>query len=251
MSGFAKYTHKDNFRLKERPSYRKGQGADPIKSFVARSYATYSQNADRIRDARFAKSNELNRDYAIRNKREQMLSKAYMTETDPVKLAGLHGRLRAKMSRSDGALSSAMPYVYKTKFNDPRRNKRSASGGGSAGAQSSVAVMSPQARTQPVSPSPTKNEFAHSSPSVASKTEGAGFSIARKTGNKSTREGFDKKLAGQNQMYKTAPQMTTRQKTYTEMIPTPETWAMQQRRNAMSPQKTPTRHWKTVTNKGK
>ena len=116
MSGFAKYTSKDNFRLKERPSYRRGQGADPIKSFVARSYATYSQNADRIRDARFAKSNELNRDYAVRNKREQMLSQLYMTERDPVKLQGLHGRIKAKMSRSDGALSYALPYAYKTKF---------------------------------------------------------------------------------------------------------------------------------------
>ena len=122
MSGFAKYTHKDNFRLKERPSYRRGaRGVDPLKTFVVRSYATYSQNADRIRDARFAKSNELNRDYAIRNKREQMLSEAFMTERDPVKLAGLHGRLRMKMSRSDGALSNAMPYVYKTNFNDPRK----------------------------------------------------------------------------------------------------------------------------------
>ena len=116
MSGFAKYTSKDNFRLKERPSYRRGQGADPIKSFVARSYATYSQNADRIRDARFAKSNELNRDYAVRNKREQMLSEAYMTERDPVKLQGLHGRIKAKMSRSDGALTYALPYAYQTKF---------------------------------------------------------------------------------------------------------------------------------------
>jgi hypothetical protein len=125
MSGFAKYTSKDSYRLKERPSYRRGQGADPIKSFVARSYATYSQNADRIRDARFAKSNELNRDYAVRNKREQMLSEVYMTERDPVKLQGLHGRIKAKMSRSDGALSYALPYAYKTKFNDPRRNKPS------------------------------------------------------------------------------------------------------------------------------
>ena len=116
MSGFAKYTSKDSYRLKERPSYRRGQGADPFKSFVARSYATYSQNADRIRDARFAKSNELNRDYAVRNKREQMLSQLYMTERDPVKLQGLHSRVKMKLSRSDGALSNAMPYAYKTKF---------------------------------------------------------------------------------------------------------------------------------------
>jgi hypothetical protein len=65
---------------------------------VASSYDTYSQNADRIRDARFAKSNELNRDYAARNKREKMLSEAYMNERDPVKLAGLHGRFKLKLS---------------------------------------------------------------------------------------------------------------------------------------------------------
>ena len=167
MSGFAKYTSKDNFRLKERPSYRRGQGADPIKSFVARSYATYSQNADRIRDARFAKSNELNRDYAVRNKREQMLSEAYMTERDPVKLQGLHGRIKAKMSRSDGALSNAMPYAYKTKFNDPRRNKRSASKGSSAGASASVELMEPEVSTQPVAPSPAQDTGAHMAPSPA------------------------------------------------------------------------------------
>ena len=174
MSGFAKFTHKDNFRLKERPSYRRGQGADPIKSFVARSYATYSQNADRIRDARFAKSNELNRDYAVRNKREQMLSEAYMTETDPVKLQGLHGRLRAKMSRSDGALSSAMPYVYKTKFNDPRRNTQTKTrskspfvnkirqqvGGGGRSSNS------PMKKRTPVPSSPNPPERYKPSPSV-------------------------------------------------------------------------------------
>ena len=230
MSGFAKYTSKDNFRLKERPSYRRGQGADPIKSFVARSYATYSQNADRIRDARFAKSNELNRDYAVRNKREQMLSEAYMTERDPVKLQGLHGRIKAKMSRSDGALSYALPYAYKTKFNDPRRNKRSASKGSSAGASASVELMEPEARTQPVAPSATSAQNDHSPPTVVSKTEGAGFAI-RRPGNKSTREGVDKKLAKDNQMYKNAPSITTRQQSYTEMAPTPENWALQQQRN--------------------
>ena len=149
MSGFAKYTSKDNFRLKERPSYRRGQGADPIKSFVARSYATYSQNADRIRDARFAKSNELNRDYAVRNKREQMLSQLYMTERDPVKLQGLHSRLKMKLSRSDGALSNAMPYAYKTKFK-------------------------PQTNPHSKPPSPKSPRNAHSSPN-ASQTTGAGF----------------------------------------------------------------------------
>jgi hypothetical protein len=233
MSGFAKYTHKDNFRLKERPSYRKGQGADPIKSFVARSYATYSQNADRIRDARFAKSNELNRDYAVRNKREKMLSEAYMNETDPVKLAGLHGRLKAKMSRSDGALSSAMPYVYKTKFNDPRRN-RSVSKGSSAGASASVELMEPEARTQPVAPSATVAKNDHTPPSVGGKTDGAGagFEVKRKT-----RQGNDKKIANDNQMFKNAKSILTRNQSLTEMAPTPENWEQQQRMNFLSPEK--------------
>ena len=122
MSGFAKYTSKDNFRLKENPFYRKGaRGPDPIKSFVARSYATYSQKADRIRDARFAKSNELSRDYAVRNKSEQMLSQAYMTERDPVKLKGLHGRLKLKLSRTGGAMSDGNVKVITAPFR-PRSN---------------------------------------------------------------------------------------------------------------------------------
>ena len=122
MSGFAKYTSKDNFRLKGNPFYRRGaRGPDPIKSFVARSYATYSQKADRIRDARFAKSNELSRDYAVRNKREQMLSEAYMNETDPVKLKGLHSRLKLKLSRTGGAMSDGTVKVITAPFR-PRSN---------------------------------------------------------------------------------------------------------------------------------
>ena len=230
MSGFAKYTSKDNFRLKERPSYRRGQGADPIKSFVAKSYATYSQNADRIRDARFAKSNELNRDYAVRNKREQMLSEAYMTERDPVKLQGLHGRIKAKMSRSDGALSNAMPYAYQTKFNDPRRNKRSgkssaraSQGSGSARAsQGSVQIMNPQTSTQPVAPSATVAQNNHTPPSVEGKTDGAGA-------GKKKRLSVDQRMAQENQLLRYARPNITRQQTYTERLPTPEAFEEQQR----------------------
>ena len=143
MSGFAKYTSKDNFRLKENPFYRKGaRGPDPIKSFVARSYATYSQKADRIRDARFAKSNELSRDYAVRNKREQMLSEAYMTERDPVKLKGLHGRLQLKLSRTGGAMSDGNVKVITAPFR-PRSNA-------------------------PVAPTPSQQPASHGSPSASS-----------------------------------------------------------------------------------
>ena len=143
MSGFAKYTSKDNFRLKENPFYRKGaRGPDPIKSFVARSYATYSQKADRIRDARFAKSNELSRDYAVRNKRERMLSEAYMTERDPVKLKGLHGRLKLKLSRTDGAMSDGNVRVITARFR-PRSNA-------------------------PAAPTPSRQPTSHDSPSASS-----------------------------------------------------------------------------------
>ena len=231
MSGFAKYTSKDNFRLKERPSYRRGQGADPIKSFVARSYATYSQNADRIRDARFAKSNELNRDYAVRNKREQMLSEAYMTERDPVKLQGLHGRIKAKMSRSDGALSYALPYAYKTKFNDPRKGSsaRASQGSGSARAsQGSVQIMNPQATTQPVAPSATVAQNNHTPPSVEGKTDGAGA-------GKKKRLSVDQRMAQENQLLRYARPTITRRQTYTERQPTPEAFEEQQRMNAQSP----------------
>ena len=232
MSGFAKYTSKDNFRLNERPTYRRGQGADPIKSFVARSYATYSQNADRIRDARFAKSNELNRDYAVRNKREQMLSEAYMTERDPVKLQGLHGRIKAKMSRSDGALSYALPYAYKTKFNDPRRNKRSGKSSARA-SQGSVQIMRPSANTTPVAPSATVASNDHSPPTVASNTDGAGA-------GKKKRLSADQRMAQENQLLTNVQPTITRQQSYTEMPPTqrqltPEGFEEQQRMNAQSP----------------
>ena len=162
MSGFAKYTHRDSLRLKERPYYRR-RGVDALHTFVNNSMANYESNANRIRDARFAKSNELNRDFAIRNKREQMLSEAYMTERDPVKLAGLHGRLRMKLSRSDGALSTEMPYVYKTKFKAPK--KVSTSSGGSAQAPMSAVRFAPENDPQSVAPTPEKRKDKHSSPS--------------------------------------------------------------------------------------
>ena len=39
MAGFAIYTQNYNTRLKDTPFYRKGaRGADPLKSFVAKSH---------------------------------------------------------------------------------------------------------------------------------------------------------------------------------------------------------------------
>ena len=123
MAGFARYTQNYNTRLKDTPFYRKGaRGADPLKSFVAKSHVNYTQNASRIRDMRFARSNELDKDYALRSKREDMISTTYANEKDPVKLAGLHGRMRMKLSRTGGALSDGMPQVVKLKPNHYGRN---------------------------------------------------------------------------------------------------------------------------------
>jgi hypothetical protein len=188
MTGFEKYTHKDSLRLKERPYYRR-RGVDALRTFVNNSMANYESNANRIRGARFAKSNELNCDFAIRNKREQMLSEAYMTERDPVKLAGLHGRLRMKLTRSDGALSSEMPYVSKTKFKAPKQ--ASTSSGGSTQAPMSAVRFAPENDPQSVAPVATEDKGKHLKPDVA---DGAGFSIKRRQQTK-TRNSADNKIS--------------------------------------------------------
>ena len=148
-----------------------------------------------------------------------------MNERDPVKLQGLHGRLRAKMSRSDGALSYAMPYAYKTKFNDPRKRSsaRASQGSGSARAsQGSVQIMNPQATTQPVAPSATVAQNNHTPPSVEGKTDGAGA-------GKKKRLSVDQRMAQENQLLRYARPNITRQQTYTERLPTPEAFEEQQR----------------------
>jgi hypothetical protein len=45
-----------------------------------------------------------------------MLSQAYMTERDPVKLKGLHGRLKLKLSRTGGAMSDGTVKVITAPF---------------------------------------------------------------------------------------------------------------------------------------
>ena len=50
-----------------------------------------------------------------------MLSQAYMTERDPVKLKGLHGRLKLKLSRTGGAMSDGNVKVITAPFR-PRSN---------------------------------------------------------------------------------------------------------------------------------
>jgi hypothetical protein len=115
-----------------------------------------------------------------------------------------------------------MPYVYKTKFDDPRKKSSARA------RQGSVQIMASQARTQPVAPSATASKNAHSSPSVASRTEGAGA-------GRKKRMSVDQRMAQENQMFRNARPTITRQQTYTERQPTPEAFEEQQRRNAQSP----------------
>jgi len=49
---FAARTSRNDYRLFERPDYRKS-GADPIQSFAGEMAERYRQNATKIRDARF------------------------------------------------------------------------------------------------------------------------------------------------------------------------------------------------------
>ena len=68
MSGFGKYTHNYSTRLKDTPWYRKGaKGPDPLALFTAEANRNYARNTDRLRDMRFARSNEFDRDSNIKS----------------------------------------------------------------------------------------------------------------------------------------------------------------------------------------
>ena len=112
MVGFANFTHQYDYRLGQTPFYQKGaMGQDPLKTFSVRSTQEYRANASRIRDMRFANSNELNADTALRSKREQMISSMYSGSKNPELLVGVHGKLNPQYSRSGGALSTGRPYI--------------------------------------------------------------------------------------------------------------------------------------------
>ena len=132
MVGFANFTHQYDYRLGQTPFYQKGaMGQDPLKTFSARSTQEYRANASRIRDMRFANSNELNADTALRSKREQMISDIYSGKKNPELLVGVHGKLNPQYSRSGGALSTGRPYIKMMK--GKKGKQRKAVGGGGAG----------------------------------------------------------------------------------------------------------------------
>ena len=106
MVGFAQYTRTYETRLGRMPFYRKGaRGPDQLETFAARKGREYAANAGRIRDMRFAQSNEFNVDRALRSQREKYLSDQVGAVSDPRMLEGLRGRTGLKLSRTGGALS--------------------------------------------------------------------------------------------------------------------------------------------------
>ena len=135
MVGFANFTHQYDYRLGETPFYRRGaMGKDPLKTFSAQSTQAYRANASRIRDMRFANSNELNADIALRSKREQMISDIYSGKRNPELLMGVHGKLNPQYSRSGGALSTGRPYIKVMKQKKGKKTRKEGSvGGGRAG----------------------------------------------------------------------------------------------------------------------
>jgi hypothetical protein len=187
MAGFARYTQNYNTRLKDTPFYRKGaRGADPLKSFVAKSHVNYTQNASRIRDMRFARSNELDKDYALRSKREDMISTTYANEKDPVKLAGLHGRMRMKLSRTGGALSDGMPQVVKLKPNHYGRGvpKGGTNKKGNEKNNNDVSGRFTSTSTDHVAPAASKKSDKHFSPAQTSELKAVANFIQKKGGGK-------------------------------------------------------------------
>ena len=106
MVGFAEYTNTYETRLGRMPFYRKGsRGPDQLSTFASQKGQEYVVNAARIRDMRFAQSNEFNVDRAVRSQRERDISNAMDTSTDTRQLEGLRGRTSMKLSRTGGALS--------------------------------------------------------------------------------------------------------------------------------------------------
>jgi hypothetical protein len=86
---------------------RNSRAPDQLKTFSQQTTANYERNADRIRDMRFSKSNNFNVDIALKNKRENLISKASENAAkDPSQADGIEGRYGLTLSRTGGALSA-------------------------------------------------------------------------------------------------------------------------------------------------
>lgn len=126
MSGFGAYTQNYDTKLMQRPFYRKVGGQDPIQSFVQKSGMNYLRNAERIRDMRFARSNEFNADTAIRAEREDLISKTFYENKGKTDLSGLRSRLGLQLSRTGGALSGMQNKVVGSVNPPPQKKKKEA-----------------------------------------------------------------------------------------------------------------------------
>ena len=110
MSGFASVAKSYDIGLKERPFYRSQRGGlSELEQFGMQATQRYMQNASRIRDSRFARSRTYDMDTAIKENREKVISDTIHNSTDPRQLAGLHGRVRANLTRTGDSLASFKP----------------------------------------------------------------------------------------------------------------------------------------------
>ena len=126
MSGFGQHAHNYDIKLFQKPFYRKAGGQDPIKTFVQTSGMQYVRNADAVRDMRFRQANEFNADMAIRNEREDMISKAFYNNKANTDLGGLRGRLGLQLSRTGGALAKGQNKVTGSIERDPTKQETKA-----------------------------------------------------------------------------------------------------------------------------
>lgn len=126
MSGFGQHAHNYDIKLFQKPFYRKAGGQDPIKTFVQTSGMQYVRNADAVRDMRFRQANEFNADMAIRNEREDMISKAFYNNKANTDLGGLRGRLGLQLSRTGGALAKGQNKVIGSIERDPTKQETKA-----------------------------------------------------------------------------------------------------------------------------
>jgi hypothetical protein len=152
--GFANRARRSSTLLFERPYYRKNV-PDALKQFENKANIEYAADAANIRDMRFRKSNEYNVDYALKNRREDMISQAYAkSDVDPAQAVGIHGRLGLRLSRTGGALSQfGVPKVTRGKVNRaPPSARRAAGAGAGAGA---AAVRAWDGRDVPANPNVT------------------------------------------------------------------------------------------------
>jgi hypothetical protein len=141
--GFANRARRSSTLLFERPYYRKNV-PDALKQFENKANIEYAADAANIRDMRFRKSNEYNVDYALKNRREDMISQAYAkSDVDPAQAVGIHGRLGLRLSRTGGALSQfGVPKVTRGKVNRAPPPPLAA-GAGAAGQPGAAPVAPP------------------------------------------------------------------------------------------------------------